>query len=329
MFFCEPLILASAFLLDMVVGDPRWLPHPVRGLGWVIKRGERLLRRVGLCDYLGGVLLTLITAGGAFALVFSIERLLNFVSPLGAGIFSVLVIYASIACRDLAVEARRVKDALFCAPKATCGEDCAQQEVLAQARRAVSFLVSRDTDRLTEAGIVRATVESVAENTVDSVIAPLVYALLGGAPLAFAYRAVNTLDAMVGYRTARYRKFGWAAARLDDVLNFVPALLSVPLVVVAAPVVGNSPLKSLLTALRDGLGRGRKNGHLPEAAFAGALQIQLGGVAAYRGELQCGPLMGRPKKARQPARIEEAINLMYVCSLLTVAFLVFLPEVLR
>ncbi len=165
--------------------------------------------------------------------------------------------------------------------------------------------------------IIRATVETVAENSVDGIISPLFYAALGGAPLALAYKAINTLDSMVGYKNERYLYFGWFSAKLDDVANYIPARLSILLIPLASLILGKRALNILYTILRDGKKSPSPNAGIPEAGFAGALGIQLGGVNYYQGERISKPILGIEGKQRDQEDIIQAINLMWVVSSIT------------
>jgi adenosylcobinamide-phosphate synthase len=185
-----------------------------------------------------------------------------------------------------------------------------------EARGKVSLLVGRDTDILDEAGIVRATVESVAENTVDGVTAPLFFAFLAGPVGAILYKAVNTLDSTFGYKNERYREFGWASARLDDVANYIPARLTAMIIPVAAVILQLSPLNSLRILLRDGKKHPSPNSGLTEAAVAGALKVQLGGLNYYFGQPSMRPTLGDPVKELGKNDILRANALMFVTLIL-------------
>jgi adenosylcobinamide-phosphate synthase len=196
-------------------------------------------------------------------------------------VVSVLLMYTCFAARDLAAHSHRVYRAL-------------KSGDLPEARRRVAMLVGRDTDRLDETGVTRAAVESVAENLVDGVTAPLFFAVLGGPVAAMLYKAASTLDSTFGYKTDRYLRFGWASARFDDLLNWVPARLTAPLVALTAMVFGLSPAGSWRACRRDARKHDSPNAGWPEAAVAGALGVQLGGVNYYDGEPHDGPRFGDP-----------------------------------
>src|SRR3989338_3086448 len=190
------LIIPIAYVLDLVFGDPRWLPHPVRGIGWLVARLESPLRRLIGLERLAGIFFALIIIGMTWGAGLIITRKLG---PAA----SIFLIYTSLAVKDLKAGAMAVCRAL-------------ETSDLDLARKNLGMIVGRDTAALNDKDIIRATVETVSENIVDGIISPLFYAFLGGAPLALAYKAVNTLDSMVGYNNDRYKVFGWASARLDD-----------------------------------------------------------------------------------------------------------------
>ena len=291
--------ILAAVLLDLALGDPRWLPHPVRGIGrlarWLERGSRRILgptRIAGLAASLG----TYAAAGGA---AWGVIRLAAEIHPVAADAASIVVIYTTIAAQDLARHAMAVFAAL------AAGD-------LVEARRRVGAIVGRDTDRLDEAGVVRAAVESVAESTVDGVTAPILFAVVGGPVGAMVYRAVNTLDSMFGHQDEQYRQFGWAAARIDDLANYVPARLTAPLVCLAAAVLRLRPGLAVRTLLRDGRKHASPNSGLPEAAMAGALGVQLGGVNYYDGQPLEKPTIGDAVVPLAARHIRQANALMFV-----------------
>ena len=306
-----PAILV-AFALDAILGDPHWLPHPVRVFGFCIEKGETLLRRLlpGR-EKPGGMILTLLITGGAFAVPFMLLIMLyriNFWAGFAAG--SVLA-YQSIAAKDLRDEAMKVYR------EAAAGD-------LAAARSAVSMIVGRDTERLSMEGVVKAAVETVAENLSDGVIAPLCFLALGGPlagpALAFFYKAASTLDSMIGYKNARYLQFGRAAAKLDDALNFIPARLSAALLIASAALLGFDAKNGLRVYARDKAKHASPNAGHPEAACAGVLALALGGSARYGGALEEKPLIGDGTRTAEAEDIKNACKLMYVSALLFLPF---------
>jgi adenosylcobinamide-phosphate synthase len=256
--------LLTGVALDLALGDPQWMPHPVRGIGWLARVLEGPLRATGLPLRLAGLLFWILVVGSTAAAVWVTVR------P-GYVWCSVYWIWSLLACRDLDVESGRVIRALS-------GND------LPEARKWLSWIVGRDTATLDEPEVIRATIETVAENLGDGVIAPLFWLAIGGPVGMAAYKAVNTLDSMVGYRNERYCEFGWASARMDDLANFIPARLAAVLVWIAALLPGFDAQRAVRVTLRDGGSQPSPNSGYPEAAVAGAMGVQLGGVNYYQGK---------------------------------------------
>ena len=271
--------ILAAVALDLLIGDPRWLPHPVRGIGWLARRLETPLRRLIKYEYAAGVMVVVLVVGSAALAVWGLIHVATLLHPLAGDIVSILAIYTAIAPRDLAQHSQSVYRAL------KAGD-------LPESRKRVAMIVGRDTEILDEAGVTRAAVECVAESTVDGVTAPLFFALLGGPVGAIAYRAINTMDSTFGYMTPQYCRFGWASARLDDLANYLPARLTAPLMGVAAFFLNMHPIQSWRILRRDGRKHASPNSGLPEAAMAGALGVQLGGTTIYDGEPLEKPTIG-------------------------------------
>lgn len=295
------LVVLAAFAVDMLVGDPRWLPHPVVLMGRAIRRLEELLRRTGLPLRLAGALLALFLVGGAWLATWAVIQACAWLHPVAGALAHVWLFSTTLAPRSLAEHAMAVYRPLVAGN-------------LLQARERVGWIVGRDTQYLSETEVVRAAVETVAESTCDGVLAPLVWGLVGGAPLAMAYKAANTLDSMVGHLDERYREFGWASARLDDLLNLVPARLSA-LLLAAAALSG----RALATAWRDARRHPSPNSGWSEAAVAGALGVRLGGLNYYDGEPEMRAYMGDPLRPLEPADIPRAVRLMYLAAAMAVA----------
>lgn len=294
------LVVLAAFAVDMLVGDPRWLPHPVVLMGRAIRRLEELLRRTGLPLRLAGALLALFLVGGAWLATWAVIQACAWLHPVAGALAHVWLFSTTLAPRSLAEHAMAVYRPLV------AGD-------LLQARERVGWIVGRDTQDLSETEVVRAAVETVAESTCDGVLAPLFWGLVGGAPLAMAYKAANTLDSMVGHLDERYREFGWASARLDDLLNLVPARLSA-LLLAAAALSG----RALATAWRDARRHPSPNSGWSEAAVAGALGVRLGGLNYYDGEPEMRAYMGDALRPLEPADIPRAVRLMYLAAAMAV-----------
>lgn len=286
--------IAAAFALDALLGDPEGYPHPVRLMGWCVERLEAALGQRHPDDRgarMRGCLLAAVVAGGSW----TAGRALT--AGRRAGLLETLTLYTAFAWKDLERSALRVV------------EDVERGEVGA-ARSHLRALVGRDTDRLDEGGICRAVVESVAENYCDGVLAPLLWAAVGGAPAALAFKAVSTMDSMLGHKDERHLHLGWCPARLDDLAVFIPARLSLPIIVAAAALCGLDADGAWRIGMRDRHRHASPNSAHPEAAFAGALGLELGGPVWYRGELHAYPTIGEDRAAADTARVREAVRLL-------------------
>jgi adenosylcobinamide-phosphate synthase len=298
------LTVLLAFIMDLFGGDPRFLPHPVRWMGRAIAHWEPVFRTRNLIR--GGLAFAIVMVLATWGLAFLFLHLAHGLDPWLGSLLELLMIYFCLATRSLHDAAQKVENDLH-------------HRDLSSARRSLSMIVGRETEGLDRAGVCRATVETVAENLVDGVIAPLVYAVIGGGPLAMAYKMINTLDSMVGYKNARYREFGMAAARMDDAANWLPARLTVPLVGLAAGMLNGRWRATLLLARRDGGKHTSPNAGLPEAAFAGALAIRLGGPGRYHGRTVNKPWLGAeygPAGTTDIARARDLMLLSAVWALL-------------
>lgn len=298
--------IITAYFLDLIIGDPHWLPHPVRIIGRVIEYLERTLRKNNQsqrAEKIKGIFLTVITVGLSYYIIYFLIYIVGIIGPGLQFVFSSFFIFIALSTKNLGEEAFSVYRAL-------------EEDNLELARERVSRIVGRDTKDLDKEEIVRATIESIAEGTVDGIISPLFYAVLGGAPLAMAYKAVNTLDSMVGYKNEKYLYFGWFSAKLDDLVNYLPARISVLLIPVASLIVRQRGLIALRAIFRDGKKSPSPNAGIPEAGFAGALGIQLGGVNFYQGVKEYRPILGEKLKEISPKDISKAIWLSCTVSIL-------------
>ena len=298
----EVLLAAT---LDAALGDPRWLPHPVRVMGrliaWCDEQVRLICRSTGSLR-LAGVCLAVGLPVAAYAIgAFVIEQA-TAVSALLGNVVTIGLAFTTLAGRDLFDHVRAVSHELV-------GGN------LIGAREAVSKIVGRDTEALSEPEIVRATIETIAESTADGVIAPLVYLTIGGVPLAVAYKAISTLDSMIGHRDARYVDFGWASARIDDVANWIPARLTAGLIVIATGIATGRwerARESWRILCRDGDRHPSPNSGRPEAAMAGALGVQLGGINVYDGVPHARPQMGDGTRALIQEDINLAVRVMVI-----------------
>jgi len=275
------VLLGLAFGLDLLLGDPPWLPHPIRAMGRWATACESLWRRCLDDERLAGVLTVLSVLAGVAGVTVMFIAGAQWIHPWAGDAVRLYFLYASLAARDLARHGHRVYEALMA-------------DDLPLARQRVGMIVGRETASLDEAGVSRACVESVAENIVDGVTAPLLWAALGGPVGAMLYKAVNTMDSMFGYKNERYLLFGWAPARLDDLANFIPARFTALVVVMVAFLLGYSPQGALRIWRRDRRNHASPNSGQTEAAVAGALGIQLGGPSVYFGTVVEKPVIGDP-----------------------------------
>ena len=303
--------MASDFL-DLAIGDPHFLWHPIRAVGALIDKSEKMLRKVfprtEKGELWGGACLVLIVAGittGAAALLLAAAQ---WVSPWLRLALETVMCYQILATRALRDESMKVYDAL-------------KTGTLQDGRKAVSMIVGRDTDRLDEEGVTKAAVETVAENTSDGVIAPMLYMVIGGAVLGFFYKAVNTMDSMVGYQNDRYLYFGRAAAKFDDVVNYIPARISAWLMILASFLCGLNGKKAYQIYKRDRYNHASPNSAHTEAVMAGALGVQLAGDAWYFGVLHKKKTIGDPDRPVSVEDIVLANRLLYMTA--AAAILIF------
>ncbi|HHW41752.1 MAG TPA: cobalamin biosynthesis protein CobD [Syntrophomonadaceae bacterium] len=302
-------ILIMAVLLDLLLGDPRVPYHPVALVGRMISRWERLLYREDAPAWrqrLAGVCFALVNILPVVLVVFFGLRALERIPVLYAAV-SVFLLWSTIAVRSLDRAGREIFAFL-------------EEGDLAGARLHLGLIVGRDTDHLDEGEITRATVETIAENVSDGIIAPLFYFLIGGVPLACAYRAVNTLDSMVGYKNERYLNFGWFSARLDDLANYLPARLTALLLLGGALVRGLNWRRAALVILRDARKHPSPNSGYPEAAVAGALGVRLGGTNYYQGVPSQRPYLGDACNPLEHGHIKAALELMHWAVVIFLAF---------
>ncbi len=297
------LQILLALLLDAIIGDPRWLPHPVRLIGSLSLYTEQLCRKVIPWEKMAGIYTVIIvlavTGCSAWVIVQSAKAL----NPLLGDLVSVLLLYTCFATRDLLGHSKKVADALH-------------REDLVDARTKVGLIVGRDTRELDKAGVVRACVESVAENTVDGVTAPLFWAVAGGPVGSLLYKAVNTMDSIFGYRNDRYEHFGWAPARLDDLVNWIPARITGMILVLSSWLLRLRPAEAWQVFCRDRLKHSSPNSGHAEAAVAGALGIQLGGTSWYSGNPVHKPTIGKNRFSPGEKHIDQTHSLLIVATVL-------------
>ena len=301
------LAVLGGFVLDAVFGDPAWLPHPVVLMGKCISKLEKTLRarfpKTQQGELLAGAVLAFCLPVGTFLLTSAVCLLAAKISPwLGLAV-QMFWCGQALAAKGLVQESRNVYNELV-------------KPDLPAARKAVSRIVGRDTENLTAEGVTKAAVETVAENASDGVIAPLLYMLLGGAPLALTYKAINTMDSMVGYKNETYLYFDRAAAKLDDVANYIPSRLAALLWAAAAALTGNDAKGAWRIWRRDRRNHASPNSAQTESACAGALGVQLAGPAYYFGEYYPKPTIGDALRPIEPQDILRADRMMYAASIL-------------
>ncbi|EGD48955.1 cobalamin biosynthesis protein CobD [Ruminiclostridium papyrosolvens DSM 2782] len=304
--------VAIGFMLDIIFGDPPWLPHPIRLIGWFISKGEKLLGKAfpksQKGEFMAGAVLAILVTAGTFIIPFLLLYFLSRVSIYAEVAVASLFCYQILAAKSLKTESMRVYYHL-------------KNHDMANARKYLSWIVGRDTQNLTEEGITKAAVETVAENTSDGVIAPLIFLVIGGAPLGFLYKAVNTMDSMIGYKNDKYLYFGRFAARFDDVLNFIPAILSAYIMIGASFVCGLDYKNALMIYRRDKRNHSSPNSAKTEAVCAGALNVQLAGDAYYFGKLVKKKTIGDNNRKIKPDDIKTANKLMYATAFIAFVIL--------
>lgn len=289
-----------AVIIDLIIGDPYWFPHPIIYMGKLISFLEKIGRAItksnrGLKIF--GGFIVIIVALVCFLVPFIILKLSNFNYYL-FHFLNIIIIWTTLASRCLHTETIKIYYALG-------------KNDIEDARVKLSYLVGRETSELNEKEIIRATVETISENTSDGVIAPMFYAILGGAPLAMLYKGINTMDSMVGYMNEKYRFIGYFPAKIDDLFNLIPARITGVFIAISAPIVGGNIFEALKIMFRDRKNHKSPNCAYPEGAAAGALKVQLGGTNTYFGEVVFKPTIGDKKRSLEKKDIIKVIWLMY------------------
>jgi len=299
-----------ALLIDLILGDPRWMPHPVRWIGKLIEKAEKSLRNTSLQERISGwvlalsvVFIVLFFSSYALFLAKKISLTLSYA-------LEIWMIFTAVSLKSLRQEAMEIRKHL-------------ENNDLSEARKALSMIVGRDTEDLMEDDIIRATVETVAENFVDGVLSPLLFTLIGGGPLALAYKAINTLDSMVGYKNERYIDMGYASAKLDDAANFIPARISIPLLSIGAFFCSYDFRNTFTIGMRDRKKHPSPNAAHPEAAMAGALGVQLGGTSRYRGVISEKPYLGDNRFPLEKDHILQSLRLIETATVVFVVLIFF------
>jgi adenosylcobinamide-phosphate synthase len=307
----NPRTIAVAYFVDWIAGDPEWLPHPVRLMGRCTQLAEPLLRWPGqtpLQELIAGAALTAGVVGGSYL---ATAKAIAWAQRIGCGAGAeILLAWTCLASRNLIDECLAVIRAL---------------EQPALARQRLARIVGRDTQALSDTEVHRALIETLAESACDGIVAPLLYLAIGGVPLAMAYKAVNTLDSMIGHADERYLYFGKAAARLDDVANYFPSRITAFAIMLAAGMEREtSSVSSLHTWYRDRGKHKSPNAGQPESAMAGALRVRLGGENTYHGERIAAPLLGAEFEPPRIHHAKQALRLVTAVSLLSAAVAVLI-----
>ena len=301
------LSIYTGYALDLIIGDPYSFPHPVRYIGKLISIVEKQIRKITSSDKglkIAGFFLWFIVVGATFGITTLVLQLFKF-NKLAYFIVNTILIYTTLATKCLKDESVKIYKVL------KTGD-------LEKSRIQLSYIVGRDTTNLNEKEIVRATVETVAENTVDGIIAPLFYGFIGGAPLAMAYKAVNTLDSTVGYKNDKYYYLGFASAKIDDIANYIPARLGVILLPLGSLFTGFNFKDALKIGIRDRKNHNSPNCAYSEGAVAGALGIQLGGTNVYFGKEVYKPTIGDKTREIEIEDIVRTNKIMYSSSIISI-----------
>ena len=290
-----------AYVLDLIFGDPQNVVHPVQVIGKIISAGEKVLLRKKY-KFLAGAVLNIFTVSITYTSMYLISKSVKI--SVFFMIIEIYLMYTIFSINSLAREGNRVYRIL-------------KEGDIERARKDLSYLVSRDTEMMDEKMIIRSTMETISENTVDGIVAPMFYMFLGGMPLAMAYKAINTLDSMVGYKNEKYMEFGKFSAKVDDVANFIPARITGILIVLASMILGYDYKNSLKIFIRDRKNHSSPNSAHSEASVAGALGVQFGGKVSYFGKETDKPTIGDKTKEFELKDIRKNIRIMYVTSFLS------------
>ena len=299
-----PAVFLGAYIVDIIVGDPHRFPHPVVIIGKFVRFLEDKIRRSSSVDKKkGGIILWFTVVIPVYFITLGIVEGCFFINPLFGAMITILLASLTLATKSLYDESKTVLNAL-------------NRGNMEEARKRLSMIVGRDTKDLNGEEILRAVIETISENLSDGIVAPMFYLSLGGLPLAMAYKAVNTLDSMVGYKNDRYTDIGWFSAKMDDMANLIPARLTGLIIVATSFMLRFNWRDSWRIMRRDGRNHSSPNSGVPEAAVAGSLGIQLGGENRYFGEIVRKPTIGDKIKEIDKRDIKKAWVIMFTSSLL-------------
>lgn len=304
--------LVMGYILDLIFGDPYWMPHPVRFIGNLISILEKVIRRfmpkTKRGEYIGGIIITVMVVSISMVIPLVIILMAKSINTYLALTVETFMCYQILATKSLKVESMKVYDELA-------------KNDLPSARKAVSMIVGRDTKDLTFSGVAKAAVETVAENTSDGIIAPMIFIAIGGAPMGFFYKAINTMDSMVGYKNEKYMNFGRFAAKLDDVVNYLPARISAYQMILSSFFLRYDYKNAFKIYKRDRYNHASPNSAQTESVCAGALDIQLAGNAYYFGKLYEKPTIGDDIIEINYDDIKKANRLLYCTSIISIVII--------
>lgn len=304
--------LVMGYILDLIFGDPYWMPHPVRFIGNLISILEKVIRRfmpkTKRGEYIGGIILTVMVVSISMVIPLVIILMAKSINTYLALTVETFMCYQILATKSLKVESMKVYDEL-------------EKNDLPSARKAVSMIVGRDTKDLTFSGVAKAAVETVAENTSDGIIAPMIFIAIGGAPMGFFYKAINTMDSMVGYKNEKYMNFGRFAAKLDDVVNYLPARISAYQMILSSFFLRYDYKNAFKIYKRDRYNHASPNSAQTESVCAGALDVQLAGNAYYFGKLYEKPTIGDDIREINYDDIKKANRLLYCTSFISIVII--------
>ncbi len=304
--------LVMGYILDLIFGDPYWMPHPVRFIGNLISILEKVIRRfmpkTKRGEYIGGIILTVMVVSISMVIPLVIILMAKSINTYLALTVETFMCYQILATKSLKVESMKVYDELA-------------KNDLPSARKAVSMIVGRDTKDLTFSGVAKAAVETVAENTSDGIIAPMIFIAIGGAPMGFFYKAINTMDSMVGYKNEKYMNFGRFAAKLDDVVNYLPARISAYQMILSSFFLRYDYKNAFKIYKRDRYNHASPNSAQTESVCAGALDVQLAGNAYYFGKLYEKPTIGDDIREINYDDIKKANRLLYCTSFISIVII--------
>ena len=304
--------LVMGYILDLIFGDPYWMPHPVRFIGNLISILEKVIRRfmpkTKRGEYIGGIILTVMVVSISMVIPLVIILMAKSINTYLALTVETFMCYQILATKSLKIESMKVYDELA-------------KNDLPSARKAVSMIVGRDTKDLTFSGVAKAAVETVAENTSDGIIAPMIFIAIGGAPMGFFYKAINTMDSMVGYKNEKYMNFGRFAAKLDDVVNYLPARISAYQMILSSFFLRYDYKNAFKIYKRDRYNHASPNSAQTESVCAGALDVQLAGNAYYFGKLYEKPTIGDDIREINYDDIKKANRLLYCTSIISIVII--------